>query len=115
QRRRVAVEQLARLRAAVRAAGQWQVVGRVAGRAVEAEALGGLGDGIGNRQRILEDAAVLLVHAAAQALLHFPQGADEGGRIAAVHADRIETAAAQVLDETFQALEGTQLGALLDA
>src|SRR5690606_16591301 len=30
-------------------------------------------------------------------------------------ADRIETAAAQVLDETFQALEGTQLGALLDA
>ncbi|MNQ47811.1 hypothetical protein D3C85_616680 [compost metagenome] len=99
----------------MRIARQRQVVRGVLAGTVKAEALDGLGDRIGHGQRIVEDAAHPLVHPVGQPLLQLVEGTDEGGRIAAVEADRIETAVAQMLDEALQPREGAQLGALLDA
>ena len=109
------VEQLPGLFVVMRIARQRQVVRGVAAGAIEAEALDRLGDAVGNRQRVAEDAAVLLLHAPLQALFHLPERTDEGGRVAPIEADRIEAAAAQMQLEALQPLMGAQFGALLDA
>ncbi len=109
------VEQLPGMLVVARVARQRQVVRGVAAGAMETEALDRLGDTVGNRQGVAEDPAVLLLHPPLQALLHFPERTDEGGRVAPIEADRVEAATAQVQLEALQALVGTQLGALLDA
>ncbi|MCY1403081.1 hypothetical protein D9M71_182480 [compost metagenome] len=82
---------------------------------METEALDGFRDAIGNRQRVAKNSAVLFAHPVRQALLHLPQGADEGCRIAAIETQRIDSAAAQMLLEAFQSFMGAQFGALFDA
>ena len=80
-------QQLPGLFVVMRIARQRQVVRGCAG-AIEAEALDRLGDAVGNRQRVAEDAAVL--SRAAPGAVPSPERTDEGGRVAPIEADRIE-------------------------
>ena len=51
-----------------------------------------------HRQWVVQHAIVQLLHTATQALLHVPQRADKGGRVAAIETQWIEAALAQLTD-----------------
>src|SRR3546814_4438554 len=92
---------------------QWQVVRCVAAGTIEAEAFHRLGDAVGHRQRIVENAARLLFHASLQAQLHLPQGCDESSRVTPIERHRVEAALTQLLTELLEPLLGATLGTLL--
>ena len=68
---RMLIEQLAGASVMARVARQRQVMRRILPRTVKTKSFGGFGDGIGNRQRVLENAISILLDPALKALFHF--------------------------------------------